>query len=146
MQSILKVDESLLMSMLLLVFTMLLIVFSFYIERLYTVLDGRVLRFMLLCKLSPGSRQTKLLWSLATTSFNQHFCLLAECFHPGRTQTRNILGSPSSGILERCKKCWDGYFLLLCLMCVVVWHFFSLTETPMIIQRQPITKDSTWQT
>ena len=63
-QNSLRVDESLLMMTFLLFFTTLLIVFSFYIETLYTLLDGGVPRAMLLGMLlgmlSPSSRQVAL--------------------------------------------------------------------------------------
>ena len=60
-QSSLRVDKSLLLTMtLLLIFLTLPIVFSFYIEMLYTVLDGGSPRVMLLGMLSPDSRQVAL--------------------------------------------------------------------------------------
>ena len=59
-QSSLRVDESLLVMMLLLIFTTPFIVFCFYIEMLYTALDGGAPRAMLLGLLSPGSRQVAL--------------------------------------------------------------------------------------
>ena len=59
-QSSLRVDESLLTMMLLLIFTTPLTVFCFYIEMLYTVLDGGVPRALLLGLLSSGSRQVAL--------------------------------------------------------------------------------------
>ena len=59
-QSSLRVDESLLATTLLLIFTTPLTVFCFYIEPLYTALDGDVPRATLLGFLSPGSRQVAL--------------------------------------------------------------------------------------
>ena len=59
-QSSLRVDESLLATMLHLIFMTSLIVFCFYIETLYTALDGGAPRATLLGLLSPGSRQVAL--------------------------------------------------------------------------------------
>ena len=58
-QSSLRVDESLL-AMTLLIFTTLFIVFCFYIETLYTALDGGVPRATLLGMLSSGFRHVTL--------------------------------------------------------------------------------------
>ena len=59
-QSSLRVDESLIAMTLLLIFMTPLVVFCFYIEMLYTVLDGGAPRATLLGLLSPGSRQVAL--------------------------------------------------------------------------------------
>ena len=56
-QSSLRVNELLLTMTLLLIFTTPLTVFCFYIEMLYTALDGGAPRVTLLGLLSPGSRQ-----------------------------------------------------------------------------------------
>ena len=56
-QSSLTVDDSLLAMTLLLIFMIPPIVFCFYIETLYTALDGGASRAMLLGLLSPGFRQ-----------------------------------------------------------------------------------------
>ena len=60
MQSSLRVDEWILVTMLLLIFTTPLIVFCFYIETLYTALDGGAPRVILLGMFSPDSRQVAL--------------------------------------------------------------------------------------
>ena len=52
MQSSLRVNESLLKRMLFLIFMILPILYSFYMEMLYTVLDGGAPRVMLLGMLS----------------------------------------------------------------------------------------------
>ena len=83
-QTSLRVDESLLTTTLLLIFTTPLIVFSFYIEMLYTALDGGVPRAMLLGLLSPGSRQVVLFKVIGhnVTSVLQH----NACHQQRRTQ------------------------------------------------------------
>ena len=60
-QSSPRVNESLLTTTLFLIFMTLLIVFSFYMEMIYTMLDGGAPRFTLLGMLSPASRQVALL-------------------------------------------------------------------------------------
>ena len=59
-KSSLRVNESLLATSLLLIFTTPPVVFCFYIEMLYTALDGGSPRATLLGLLSPGSRQVEL--------------------------------------------------------------------------------------
>ena len=59
-QSSLRVDDSLLATTFLLIFTTPLIVFCFYIATFYTALDGGAPRATLLGLLSPGSRQVAL--------------------------------------------------------------------------------------
>ena len=83
----------------LLVFMTPLIVFSLYIELLYTVLDSGAPRVTLLGIQVPD--KLHLLRSLAT-SFHHRFCPPAECFPSAGAHTRSCLGSQSSGIYERC--------------------------------------------
>ena len=59
-QSCLRVNESLLATMLHFIFMTPVIIFCFYIEMLYTALDDGVPRVTLLGLLSPGSRQVTL--------------------------------------------------------------------------------------
>ena len=59
-------------TMLLLIFMTLLIVFSFYIEMLYTELDGGAPRVTLLDMLSPGSRQVALFMVTVTSVLQQN--------------------------------------------------------------------------
>ena len=103
MQSSLRVDESQLTTTLLLIFMTPLIVFCFYIEALYTALDGGAPRAMLLDLLSPDFR-LHCFRSLATTSFHHRFCPPAKCLPPTGTHMRSCLGSRSLGILERCPR------------------------------------------
>ena len=102
-QSNLRVDE-LLLTTLLLIFTTPLIVFCFYIEMLYTALDGGAPRATLLGLLFHVPDRLYCFRSLATTSFHQRFCPPAECLPPTGAHTRSYLGSQSSCILVRCPR------------------------------------------
>ena len=92
--------------------------------------------------------------SLATTLFHCRFCPPTECLPPTGAHSRNCLGSRSLVILERwprkrrqCFKRIDDILGCFAILHMVVWRFFSLTETPRMIRRQQITKDSrrrTW--
>ena len=118
------------------------------------MLDGGAPRVMLLGLLSPDSDRLHCFRSLATTSFHCRFCPPAECLLLTGAHMRSCQGSQSSGILERwprklrrCCERIDDILSCFAIFLMVVWRFFSLTETPRMIQKQWITKDSrrrTW--
>ena len=122
-------------------------------EPLYTVLDVvHPEPHSWACSLQVPDR-LHCLRSLATTSFHHRFCPPAEHLPPTGAHTRSCLDSRSFGILERCsrkqrRRCKriDDIFGCFAILRMVVWCFFSLTETPRMILTQRMTKDSRWRT
>ena len=149
-QSNLRVNESLLRTKLLLIFTTLLMVFNFYIETLYTALDGGAPTVTLWAYTVQVPDKLHFLRSLVTMPFHHFFFSTAEHFPPTGAHMRSCLGNQSLGILERsprkrrqCCERMDDILCFFAIMRMVVWRF-SLTETPRMIRRQQIIKDSRW--
>ena len=132
---------------------------------LFLLFSASILRCSTLCWMvvHQGSRswayplqvpdKLHFLRSLATMPFDCRFCPPAEHFPPAGAHMRSCLGSRSSGILERCmrkrRRCCKRMDDILCcftIMHMLVWCFFSLTETPRMIWKQQITKNSRWRT
>ena len=103
-QSSLRLNESLLVMMFLFIFTTLLIVFGFYIETLYTVMDGGTPRVTLLGTLYPGSRQVALFKVAGHNTIPPLLLSSSRTLPTSRAHTRSCLGSQSLGILERCPR------------------------------------------